>query len=545
MAVQVEAPGQVQEFLGILKRRKWQIALPAAVFLALGIASAVIVPKKYVVTTQVELRELSLAADSLGYSGSRAEGVAENAPQQIKSMKRITETIEGLKWTDYLTIERAEQNEFRGRIQGNIRVIVPPRGRNAGSSFVRIEYRDVSKDRAQQFLKALRKAWIEQVVERGRARIDAEYINLLNRKGELDKQWLRESRLITDLRVDNDISLTQPTPGKNQQRIEDPAMERLLEHADRIEEVQIVLSEARENLEIAQVELAKTEPEKPRVRVIRGMDFNLQIEELRTQRMKLEQKLDGIRPPHSRWKKISGQLTDIDERIAELELSVTEAEVRQEFEPNPDYTILQEEIGDLMSQIDRLRAKETSLREALKQDRLATRKLADAYREDSERTSRIEILTTALKDVEIKLQNKKQQREVINGPSGNPFQIVEEVEPPASPSEPDPVLIIVFSLILGMGVGFGSSLALEFSKSCFRSTADIGRVMVVPVLGVISPIVTRAQRRRRMLSRFAVGSASLVLIGAILFVTWAWASRPELLGDQLNDSIEGFRSLFL
>ena len=134
---------------------------------------------------------------------------------------------------------------------------------------------------------------------------------------------------------------------------------------------------------------------------------------------------------------------------------------------------------------------------------------------------------------------------MVNGPAGNPFQILQDVEPPADPSDPDPVLILVFSLVLGIGVGLGSALVSEFSRSCFRNPADLSRVMVIPTLGVISPIVTLSQRRRRLLRRTIVAISSLALTGSVLFLTWAWAYEPNLLGSAIMDSIENFRSLFL
>ena len=150
MAVQLDPPGQLQDFLGILSRRKWQVILPALFFLALGVAAAVIIPKKFLVETQVELRPFAVAGGEADYTAKeRTEGVAENAPQQIKSMRRITEVIESLKWADYLTLNRKDQVEYRTRVRDNIKIIVPKKGRDVGSSFVTIEYRDVSRDRAQ------------------------------------------------------------------------------------------------------------------------------------------------------------------------------------------------------------------------------------------------------------------------------------------------------------------------------------------------------------------------------------------------------------
>ncbi|MCB9916183.1 MAG: hypothetical protein H6828_13730 [Planctomycetes bacterium] len=546
MAVQLDPPGQLQEFLGILKKRKWQIALPALFTLSLGIAFAVVVPKKYLVETQVELRALFLPDGGGAQSvKERTEGVAENAPQQIKSMRRITEVIEDLKWADYLTLDRKDQVEFRKRVRDNIAVTVPKKSSNVGSSFVTIEYLDVNKDRAQEFLKALRKAWIEQVVERDRTRIDVEFTNLLDRKGELEKEWYKEWQLLSQLRIDNEISPTQPTPGKNQQRIEDPAYARYNENTERLAQVELDLSADQALLALRRDQLSDVDPELPRTEVVGGVDLGKEIDALIERRGSLEEDLRGIKPLHHRYKSTQLELLKLDEQIAELEDQQTEAETTVEFDPNPRYQALRQEIVELEAKTASLEAERVALEELQALEREEMRKLAEAYREDSERSARIEILEATLAELELQLQSKRQLRDVIYGPSGNPFQILQEVETPSDPSEPDPALILAFSLVLGLALGLGSALYGEFSKSCFRNTADIARVMVVPVLGVISPIVTRVQRRRRAVRRVVVGSSSVVLIAAVLFVTWAWTFEPDLLGESMLDSIERFRELFL
>jgi len=225
MAVQIDPPGQVQEFVDILKRRKWQILLPAAVFLSLGIAIGVIIPKKYLVTTQVELREIFLGEGAAKAAAAQAEGIAESAPQQILSPKRITEVLETLKWPEYLTLSKTEQAEYRSGVREDTSVTVPRKGtKDVGSSFVTIEYRDVDKERAQQLLKSLRETWITQVVERERTRYNVEYSNLLERQSELDKEYRKLKREQQELLTEHDISPTQPAPGQNQQRIEDPTV---------------------------------------------------------------------------------------------------------------------------------------------------------------------------------------------------------------------------------------------------------------------------------------------------------------------------------
>ena len=545
MVVQSEGPGQIQEFLDILKRRKWQIILPALLFLSLGIASGVIVPKKFLVTTQVELRELFLDDEQRAASREHTQGVAENAPQQLMSPKRIKDVLENLKWPEYLTLGAVGQAEFNERTRDNLRVIVPRKSDKASSSFVTIEYKDVNNERAQEFLISLRKAWIEQVVERQRTRYDVEYQKILTRQRELEKEFEKANRELTDLRNDNDISPTQPTPGKNVERLEDPKVLRFEENGKRKDQVVLDLASARESLRLVQEQLAETDPEKPKTTVTKGLTFDTQIETLRTEQLTLEGQLDGIRPAHPRYQLITRKLDDLDTRIAELQLSQTDEQVNQEFMANPAYLNLETLVKHHELEVGRLMAEKESLRLMLESDRRGLRGLREAYNREAEIASKVERIKDSLKDTDKQLLEKRQRRAVVYGPSGNPFQVIQEVEPPSTPTEPNPYLIIAFGLILGLGVGLGAAIITEFSKSCFRSAADLNRVLVMPVLGVIGPIVTRIERRRRLVRRTAIASLSFAAMGCILFMTWAWAKEPDLLGDQVNDTIEGIRELFL
>jgi uncharacterized protein involved in exopolysaccharide biosynthesis len=84
MAGPIESRGQLSEFLEVLRRRRWQVLLPALFVLAFGTAFAVIVPKKYLVHTQVELRPVSVSVSS-------KDGA--NATFQIRARERIRKVV--------------------------------------------------------------------------------------------------------------------------------------------------------------------------------------------------------------------------------------------------------------------------------------------------------------------------------------------------------------------------------------------------------------------------------------------------------------------
>ncbi|MFT7670364.1 MAG: hypothetical protein ACI8X5_003072, partial [Planctomycetota bacterium] len=283
----------------------------------------------------------------------------------------------------------------------------------------------------------------------------------------------------------------------------------------------------------------------PKTKVVEGLSFSEQIETLRINQADAATELDGIRPPHSRYKVIQRELEALDEQIRDLELRQTSSEVLQEFEPNRLYLDMQTLISSLELRIGVMQGERKALIVSLDDNRRDIRRLGEAYRLDGQHTDRLEVLKAAQEEIEIDLVKKKQRRDVVYGASGNPFQITQEVEEPGSPTEPNPFIIIVGAMILGLGIGFGTAMVAEFSKSCFKNPSEINRIMVAPVLGVIAPIVTRGERRRRLLKRFVVGTLSLLVIVSVFFVTWAWSYEPDLLGTRVNDKIEDFRELFV
>jgi hypothetical protein len=182
------------------------------------------------------------------------------------------------------------------------------------------------------------------------------------------------------------------------------------------------------------------------------------------------------------------------------------------------------------------------LEDAIKSQNQTVADLHDAYREVREREDRIGRLQANLKRVDGLYQDRVQQVELSEGPRGNPFAILEEVSVPPKPTEPNPLMLVAFSIAAGLGIGVGLAVLLEYSKSCFRSVYDVSRVMVVPVLGNINSIVTRREAKLRRTRRLAVGAASFLLLGSLSFVTWAWSAESALLSPSLRNAIEDLRS---
>lgn len=532
MAVEVESKGQLQEFLEILTRRRWQVILPAAALVSLGVFVAVVVPKKYVATTVVELRQV-------GVSISTKESA--NAPLQIKSHNRVKKVVQELEHREYLSMTPTEQSEFITNTIDDLKVTLG-KGVNEGSNFVTIEYSDVQLAWAKQFVTKLRDDWIQGVVELDRLKSNDEVKRLFEEKVKNETALAREERKLTELRRAHNLSATQPVPGTTSERSEDPVFERLKRNEQQLQQLELDLEPLRARITTLKKQFADLPPFLTKSQVIAGTSNQETVRAIETQIREAEQALQGLKPANSQYKKAKDRLAVLQRELEAAQRSVTKSEMQESSVPNPEIAPLRKEIEKLETdEIEKLatikKLKEDNLRDSARVD-----ELQEVYRDMRELSASIERLSATLLDAERNYRSKQAQDNLLLSALAVPFEISQDVTSTGKPTEPNPWLIISFSIVAGLGIGLGIALLAEFSKSCFRSVAEVSRVMVVPILGQIDGIVTTREARARKLRRAAVGVSSLVFVGAVVFVTWAWAQSPDLLSQDLRDGIENLRA---
>jgi capsular polysaccharide biosynthesis protein len=544
--IQIEAPGQLQEFLQVLKKRRWQTLLPFGFILTLGVCFAVLVPRKYKVTTQVELRENVFdAGERRNVSPSTSLREAENAPYQIKALARIRSVVNQMKsWNDYMSLSPQDQHEYLLEIQEDIEVTMPPRLKTQGSTFVTISFKHTDPSRAFEFLRGLRTAWIEQEVERDRNRLAAEYQGLLREEEELKKEVAAEERDFAQLRSDFNISPTQPSPSANQVRIEDPVFERLNEHKKDLDSARISNGSIQATIDGLKELLLGVPEQRSRISTVGGVDLSAAIHGQKAALASLRAELNTYGREHSRFDALQRDISAAEDLLAETERQEEDATIREEWYPNPDYAELNGQLKSAELQQSEWLAKIDYLEDVQAHELEEAEERQEVYRVVRLKTADIARLVGVLDELEGRLQYKKQVMDIMNGPTGNPFQITQEAVEPKEATEPDPWLILSISIVLGLAVGLASAMLGEYSRNCFRGAGDIGGVMVVPVLGVVNHIRTRGAVRSLRVRRALVGTSSFTIMGTCLFVTWAWNWSPNLLSDGLLDSIEVFRGWF-
>jgi len=98
------------------------------------------------------------------------------------------------------------------------------------------------------------------------------------------------------------------------------------------------------------------------------------------------------------------------------------------------------------------------------------------------------------------------------------FQVIDPPSTPRAPVAPNRPLLLLAVLLVGIGAGVGTAVAVGQFRSSFATTAKLESATGLPVLGAVSQIVTEATREfnRRRLRLFAGAGGALAGVFVLL-----------------------------
>lgn len=112
----------------------------------------------------------------------------------------------------------------------------------------------------------------------------------------------------------------------------------------------------------------------------------------------------------------------------------------------------------------------------------------------------ITVSDTQILQIKYKSKNPEEAKTVVEGiynefiktskevvPNGN-IKVIEEVEVPENPVSPNKKMNILIALVLGIIIGVGLALLLEFSDNTFKNKDQLERELDIPVIGVIPTV---------------------------------------------------------
>jgi len=543
MAVEVEAGSQIEEFLRVLRKRIWWIIVPASLSIAIATCFGIIVPKKYVVQTRVMVRD-TLANIPGGSRTANSAREALVASHEILSVSRVKAVLNELRWPEYLGMSASDQHDFQQKQKSRVSVVTPKMA-DQGQQVVRLAYSHTEPARAVQFLRLLRNKWQEEVLERGR-RAEQNAYNQLNTDVQTMEDERNElMRELVDIRTNyNIVPQRQQRYGVTTTR--DSVIEQLNEKKFQRDELEREIERAERDLGV-KVELMNKLPKTvKKTEEEESVQFRKPIQENREQILALQQLREdrGYKPRHPKYKEIQNKIAALQEEIRFLSDSQVRGSTTEVYVPNAKLEEVRLEVEADMRALQNLRDDFKTMGTDIAELEAASRELQAAHGRIEAIESQLGQLELSLADTERRFNQKKSTVQYLEGPGGDPFEILEAITEPADPTEPNPILIVIFGVFVGLGLGLALAVVAEYSKNCFRSVHDISRIMVVPVLGTINGIATRREARRLLAMRVVLGGAAFMLIAILGYVTWAYKVSPNLLSNEVLETIESFRSYF-
>lgn len=185
--------------------------------------------------------------------------------------------------------------------------------------------------------------------------------------------------------------------------------------------------------------------------------LNSELADLHVQRSKL---LQTYKERHPEVQKVDAQIQQLSLRL--------EAEIQKALRAlETEYRVAKSREDSLMSSVTRLRLEGQQLNE--KEIGYGTLQ--------REQESNQQLYEAVLKRVK--------ETGVQGGLDSNNARVVEEASAPGSPIRPRTRLALLMSLLVGLGLGIGAAVIVEYFDTSVKSPEDIERVLGLPVIAVV------------------------------------------------------------
>ncbi len=542
----------------ILRKRKWTILIPAVSIFGIIALIAYLLPAIYKSETLILIENQKIPMEYVQSTvTSQVEERLNIIQQRIMSRTRLEEIMGkfGL-YTEYTEKWTREEIIAKMREDINLELISTEGLDKSGRQTVftvafKLSYESKSPKVAQTVTSELASLYIGENLK---VRVDASAMTTQFITDEMDKMEVQIGKIgktIAEFKQQHLDELPEQF-GVNMANID--RYERYLETGHRD------LESAKANLIFLQGQLTLTDPDATMVPG-RTISPKEQLEIDRLQLISYRAKLSENHPDLIELKqRIAGleeevdtkdDLTTLKESLAQKENELTTL-LSNYTEKHPDVVQAKTEIEDLKQKIDeaakapelefapnptnpayinlqtQIESKKLAIRSLGEQDK-EYKRLIEYYQQRIANTPVVEkALATMQSDYDVarmnyqELINKATQAKISesleNRQQGERFTIIDPAQLPEEPYKPNRMAIIFIGLILGIGAGAGTGFLSEYMDQSFSNIEDLRAFSGLPVLAVISRVVTpleekRGRKRRRM---FILSSVVALVTGLVV-----------------------------
>jgi hypothetical protein len=420
----------------------------------------------------------------------------------------------------------------------------PILGASVKEQIVTISFAHTDPVKALRFTSEISRLWREEVLEASRKATESAYEKLRERRGQMQN---RLAQISEDLSTKHKQYGIPPwdTVAWGERPLA-PEFDELLTLRGEREDLARDLIVRGEDVQELDEAYSRMEDMVPFQATDAGKTYQERIVKLQglVQADQLLLATQGYRPGHSKFIQIQDRVSAYKEELALLTGALTGSVVIPEMQQNEAKLQAGVDLQLAEKEVQRMVARVEALDGRLRSTEARTRELQTIYQELHDLQAERVRVNGNLAQAEDEFTRKEIEWTEMKSAAGNPFHLLRQAELPTRPTEPSVPLIILGSAVLGLFLGIGGAFLAEYGRNCFRTVNDITRVMVVPVLGTVNTIVTSRERRRANLARILIGGGTILLIGALGFITYAWEVNQSLLSDDLRMSLESFRRAF-
>ncbi|EXJ14631.1 GumC family protein [Imhoffiella purpurea] len=549
----------LEDYLAVLRRRKWQLVVPMALLGVFAVMAALFIPATYRSSATILIERQEIPDDLVrttvtSYADQRIQVIS----QRVMTTANLSQLIE--RYELYPEVRAKESiNVAVARMRSRISldmisadVMDPRSGRPQEATIAfTLGFQDASPVIAQKVTSDLVSLFLNENLEARTAAAD-EATNFL--KAEADRLGQQISTLearLADFKERNGdnlpelMSLNRELMMRTEERLRDNAQSK------RTLEQQAIYLES----ELAQLS--------PTIAGADGASLEGYLEQLQAQYVRIKQKYSPEHPDRIQMEREIASLQEMvghsgggpsGSRLADLKAEL--ASLRKRYsEDHPDVVALERSIasteaqmatarkagrdGDalasaadnpayvqLLARLDAARIEIDSLnkaREALEQQ------LAD-YEERIKAAPRIEqqyrALTRDYENASRKYQEvreKSLQAELAQAlerdRKGERFSLIEPPLVPEKPAKPNRLAIMVLGFVLSVAGGVGNVALREALDRGLHGARAVQSATRAPLLAVIPLITTRKdrERRRRRMTYLIVGGVGVLILAALAF----------------------------
>ncbi len=190
---------------------------------------------------------------------------------------------------------------------------------------------------------------------------------------------------------------------------------------------------------------------------------------------------------------------------------------------NPAYITLQSQLESTRAQLKSLRANREQLKSQMESYETDIAQAPQVEREYLDLNRDHENSLKSYQDIKAKQLDARVSQEMEKDSKGERFSLIDPPDLPQKPHSPNRPAILFLGLILSLGGGLGYAGIRESMDSSVKSARGLAGLLSAPLLSVIPYMENVADRRKKSLFRLSLVVMVLVaIVVALLLINWLW-----------------------